>query len=79
MGFPVGPVVKNLPVGNAGSIPGSGGSPGEGNGNHSSILAWEIPLTEETGRLQSTRLQRARHDLVTKQQDAKISQSYFSV
>ena len=80
-GFPGGSVVRHLPAnaGDAGSIPGSGGSPGEGNGNHSSILAWEIPLTEETGRLQSTRLQRARHDLVTKQQDAKISQSYFSV
>ena len=26
-----------------GSIPGLGRSPGEGNGNHSSILAWEIP------------------------------------
>ena len=25
-----------------GSIPGLGRSPGEGNGNHSSILAWEI-------------------------------------
>ena len=28
-------------------------SPGEGNGNHSSVLAWEIPWTEEPGRLQS--------------------------
>ena len=28
---------------------------------HSSILAWEIPWTEETGRLQSTELQRVRH------------------
>ena len=25
--------------------------PGEGNGTHSSILAWRIPCTEETGRL----------------------------
>ena len=45
-------VVKNPPT-NAGdlrdavSIPGSGRSPGEGNGNHSSILAWETPWTEE--------------------------------
>ena len=29
---------------------------------HSSILAWEIPRTEEPGGLQSMRLQRARHD-----------------
>ena len=36
-----------------GSIPGLGRSPGEGNGNHSSILAWEIPGTEEPGGLQS--------------------------
>ena len=35
MGFPAGSAVKNLPadVGNAGLIPGSGRSPGEGNGN----------------------------------------------
>ena len=35
---------------------------------HSSILAWEIPWTEEPGRLQSTRLQRVRPDLASKQQ-----------
>ena len=35
---------------------------------HSSILAWEIPWTEETGGLQSMGSQRIRHDLVTKQQ-----------
>ena len=29
---------------------------------HSSILAWEIPWTEEPGELQSTGLQRAGHD-----------------
>ena len=34
---------------------------------HSSILAWEIPWTEEPGRLQSMGSQRVRHDLVTKQ------------
>ena len=35
---------------------------------HSSILAWKIPWTEESGGLQSIGSQRARHDLVTKQQ-----------
>ena len=41
-------MVKNLPT-NAGDardvglIPGSGRSPGVGNGTHSSILAWKIP------------------------------------
>ena len=29
---------------------------------HSHILAWEIPLTEEPGRLQSTGSQRVGHD-----------------
>ena len=29
---------------------------------HSSILAWEIPWTEESGELESTGLQRVRHD-----------------
>ena len=33
---------------------------------HSSILAWEIPWTEDPGRLQSMGSQRVRHDLVTK-------------
>ena len=44
-------MVKNPPaiVGDTGSIPGSGRFPREGNGNHSSILAWEIPWTEEPG------------------------------
>ena len=32
---------------------------------HSSILAWEIPWTEEPGGLQSMGLQRVEHDLVT--------------
>ena len=31
--------------GDRGSIPELGGSPGEGNGIHSSILAWRIPWT----------------------------------
>ena len=35
---------------------------------HFSILAWEIPWTEEPGGLQSMGSQRVRHDLVTKQQ-----------
>ena len=29
---------------------------------HSSILAWRIPQTEESGGLQSMTLQRVRHD-----------------
>ena len=30
--------------------------------NHSNILAWEIPQTEEPGGLQSVGSQRVRHD-----------------
>ena len=65
MGFPDGSVVKN-PLANAGdtrvvcSIPGSGRSPGEGRGNHSSILAWRIPWTKEPGGLQSMGSHRVR-------------------
>ena len=51
-------MVKNQSVNagdlrNSGSIPGSERSPG-GTAIHSSILAWEIPWTEEPGELQST-------------------------
>ena len=38
-------------VGDPGSIPGSGRSPGEGNGNHSSTFAWRIPWMEDPGWL----------------------------
>ena len=41
-----------------GSSPGSGRPPGEEIATHSSILAWEIPWTEEAGRLQSMGSQR---------------------
>jgi len=34
----------------------------KGMATHSSILAWEIPQTEEPGVLQSTESQRVRHD-----------------
>ena len=35
---------------------------------YSSILAWEIPWTEEPGGLQFMGSQRVRHDLINKQQ-----------
>ena len=63
MGFLGGSEVKTsaFNVGNLGSIPGSGRSPGgredpleKEMATHSSILAWKIPLMEELGRLQST-------------------------
>ena len=34
----------------------------EGKANHSTVLAWKIPWTEEPGRLQSIGSQRLRHD-----------------
>ena len=66
MGFPVGSVVKNLPVnagdaGDVGSIPESGRSLGGGNATHSSILAWRIPWTVELDGIPSMRSQRIRH------------------
>ena len=52
-GFPRWLGGKNSPasIRNEGSISALGKSPGEGNDNHSSILAWEIPWTEASGRL----------------------------
>ena len=49
-------------AGDAGSIPGSGRSPEKEMATRSSILAWEIPWTEEPGGLQSTGSQRVGHD-----------------
>ena len=42
--------------------------PEEEMATHSSVLAWEIPWTEEPLELQSAGSQRVRHDLATKQQ-----------
>ena len=52
-------------AGDPSSIPGSGRSPGEGNGNRSSILAWEIPWTEEPGGLLSMGSQGVGHNWAT--------------
>ena len=63
-GFPAGSDGKESAcnVGDLGSIPGSGRSPGEGNGKPLQILAWEIPWMEEPGRLESTGSQRVVHN-----------------
>ena len=60
-GLPGSSVINNLPAGDMGSIPRSGGSPGKGNVTHSSILAWKIPWTEEPDKLKSIGLQRVGH------------------
>ena len=44
---------------------------------HSSILAWEIPWTEELGRVQSMGFTRVRHDLATKHQQQKVLKPKF--
>ena len=67
MGFPSGSAVKNPPA-NAGDmslIPRWEDSLEKEMAIQSSILAWEIPWTEETGGLQSRGLKRFRHDLAT--------------
>ena len=53
-GFPGGSVVKNLPAnaGDVGSIPGSGRSPGEGNGNPLQYSCLENPM--DRGAWQAT-------------------------
>ena len=58
-------MVKNSPakagdIRDAGSIPGSGKSPGDGNGNP---VQYSFPRTEEPAGIQSTGLQRLRCDL----------------
>ena len=46
-----------------GLIPGSGRSPGEGNGNPLQYSAWKIPWTEEPGGLHTVQgWQRVGHD-----------------
>ena len=65
MGFPGGSVVKNPPA-NSGEeawTPGSGSSPGGGNGNPLQYSCLENSTDrEEPGGLQSMGLQRVRHD-----------------
>ena len=51
--------------GGVGLIPGSGRSPEEEMATNSSILAWEIPWTEEPAGVQSIVLQRVGQDWAT--------------
>ena len=64
-GFPRGLVVKNLPASAQESQIQSLGQEDpleEEMATHSSILAWRIPWTEESGKLQSIGSQRVGHD-----------------
>ena len=62
-GFPGGSVVKNLPANQDTWV----WSLEKETATHSTILAWEIPWTEEPGGQYSMGSQRVRHDLATQQ------------
>ena len=67
-GLPANSVVKNLPA-----MQEMQEDPLEKKmATHSSILAWEIPWTEESAWLQSIGSQRVGHDLATKQQQEQL-------
>ena len=73
MGHPWGLPVKNLPAsagdtGDAGLIPGFGRSSGEGNGNPFQSSCLGNPMDRGAWCVQSMGLQKARHNLATKQQ-----------
>ena len=72
-GFPGGSVLKNLlaNAGAVGSIPGQKDSPGEGNGNHSSILVWEIHGQRSLSGYSPWCRKRVGHHFITKQQQQK--------
>ena len=73
-GFPGGSVVKNLPAMQetwAQSL-GRDDALEKEMATHCRSLTWEIPWTEEPGRLQSMGSQRVRYDLATKQQHRHI-------
>ena len=63
-------MVKNLPAnaGDIGSIPRSGKSPGEGNGNLLQYSCLENPTDRGSWQVTVSVLQRIRHDLGTKEQ-----------
>ena len=65
--------------GDLGSVPGSERSPGEGNGNTLSILAWRIPWTEEPGGPQSLGSQRVGHQHERENEAGQLHVPVFSL
>ena len=65
MGFPGGSVVKNPPAKQDTWVwsPGREDALEKEMATHASILAWEIPWTEEIGRVQSMRSQKGQTQL----------------
>ena len=63
-GFPGGSAIKNLPAMQETRVSSLGGEDPleKGMATHSSILAWKIPWTEESGGLQSLGSQRVRYN-----------------
>ena len=62
-GFPRGSTVKNLPATQEMQVQSLGWEDlKEELATHSSILAWEIPHTDEPGQLQSMGLRKVGHD-----------------
>ena len=63
--FPVAQMVKNLPAMQETWVRSLGQEDPleKGMAIHSSILAWEVPWTEESGRLQSMELQKSKIQL----------------
>ena len=74
-GFPGGSVVKNLPAnaGDVGLIPGSGRSPGEGNGNPFQYSCLGNAMDRGAWQVTAHGSQRVGCDLVTKQGHAKVA------
>ena len=75
VGFLVAQMVKNLPAAQETWVQSLGWEdPLEKEvAAHSSILAWEMPWTEEPGGLPSMGVTRVGHDLATKQQQCSLS------
>ena len=77
-----GSVVKKLPANakDQGSIPGSGRFPGEENGKPLQFLCLEKPIKKEAWwAIQSTRLQRVRHDQATEEQQLFSTFTYKNI
>ena len=66
--------VKSLPdnAGDTGSIPGTGRSPGGGNGNPLQYPCLGSPMDREAWQATVSGSQRVRHDLATKQQQTRL-------
>ena len=79
--FSGGSVVKNLPAsaGDAGSIPGPGRSPGEGNGNPLQYSCLENSMDGGTWQATTHGVARVRHDLATKPSPPQCWRGHYLV